>query len=433
MTTKPTAARRALRLGSLTAAVTGSYAGYLLQRAFLGKDRASAALTAAHTRAGRRMREELGTLRGPAMKLGQALSLHTDFFPDELVRELTALQVSAPAMHPSLVRAQFRASLGREPEDVFTSFEDAPFAAASLGQVHRAVLRDGRPVAVKIQYPGIRDAVANDFRWFRAVSKPAQASGHLPARAIDELEEQIVAETDYRREAENLDLFGPRLAVLGYVTIPVALRKYSTDRILTMTRVEGDHLDTFLRRRPPQSVRDLAGARMLELFYFQILRVHAFHADPHWGNYLFREDGTIGMVDFGCVKRLADDFVDGLRQTFLYSGSRTSAAFQRLLHRYYTPAGGTLRPATAQALMRFSERFYGVVYPPGPDAPPFDFGDAGFMRAYIREAQALFKTKGILPDYLFIARAEIGLYTTLLRLKSRVSTSAIVRRWQKAR
>src|ERR1043166_1528679 len=100
-------------------------------------------------------------------------------------------------MHPSLVRAQFKASLGRDPDDVYRTFDPVPFAAASLGQVHRAVTNDGETVAVKIQYPGIRDAIENDFAWFRAVSKPAQLSKYLPESALDELQEQIVAECDY--------------------------------------------------------------------------------------------------------------------------------------------------------------------------------------------------------------------------------------------
>jgi predicted unusual protein kinase regulating ubiquinone biosynthesis (AarF/ABC1/UbiB family) len=433
VTAKPTAARRALRLARLGAGVSGSYAGYLLQRVFLTEAGAARALKRAHATAGRKLRDEMGALRGPAMKLGQALSLHGDVLPEEIIRELTSLQLAAPPMHPSLVRAQFRASLGRAPEDVYASFEAEPFAAASLGQVHRAVLRDARLVAVKIQYPGIQDAVANDFRWFRAVSKPAQASGHLPVSAIDELEAQIGAETDYRQEAANLAFFAPRLTPLGYATIPTAVGDLSTDRVLTMTRVEGEHLDAFLARRPSQATRDLVGARLFELFYFQVLRVQALHADPHWGNYLFRHDGSIGIVDFGCVKRLEPAFVDGLRQSYLYEGPRDSPAFQRLLRRYYTPHGLTLRPAAMKALMHFSERFYAVVYPPREDAPPFDFGDAAFMNAYIRESQALLRTKGMLPDYLMMARAELGLYSTLLRLKARVPTSAIVRRWQRAR
>ena len=132
-----------MRLAGLTAGVTGSYVGYMAQRMFLGEEGRDTKRRATHAKAGRRIRDELQLLRGPIMKLGQALSLHTDIVPEEMLAELTKLQMEAPGMHPSLALAQFKASLGRSPEQVFKRFDAEPFAAASLGQVHRAVMRDG--------------------------------------------------------------------------------------------------------------------------------------------------------------------------------------------------------------------------------------------------------------------------------------------------
>src|SRR5580765_2206161 len=151
----PSARNRTLRLAGLTAGVTGSYAGYLLQRVFLSAETLDRTRRRSHEKAGRRIREELEQLRGPMMKLGQALSLHTEMVPEEMLAELSRLQMQAPGMHPSLARAQFTASGGKAPEDCFRSFEPDPCAAASLEQVHRAVGRDGTALAVKIQYPGI--------------------------------------------------------------------------------------------------------------------------------------------------------------------------------------------------------------------------------------------------------------------------------------
>src|SRR5437667_3651679 len=189
----------------MVAGIAGSYLVYALQRAFLGKAEGEAKLKSTHTRAARRMRDELQSLRGAAMKIGQTLSLQTGTLPDETLAELATLQMEAPGMHPSLVRVQVKRSLGREPDEIFKSFTPEPFAAASLGQVHHAVTREGQRVAVKIQYPGIRRAIENDFGLFRTFSKPAQASGHIPKSAIDEIEKQIIAETDYLREADNIE------------------------------------------------------------------------------------------------------------------------------------------------------------------------------------------------------------------------------------
>jgi predicted unusual protein kinase regulating ubiquinone biosynthesis (AarF/ABC1/UbiB family) len=426
---KSTPTRRALRMAAMSAGVAGSYMGYLVQRAFLGEEKRKTKLKSAHTAAARRMRDEMQSLRGPAMKLGQALSLQAGVLPDETIAELASLQMEAPGMHPSLVRAQFKGSMGKFPEEVYREFDPVPFAAASLGQVHRATTREGAAVAVKIQYPGIRDAIAHDFSWFRTVSKPAQVSRYIPASVIDELEEQIVAETDYGREAGNAELFQQQLAPLSWVSVPRVYREYSSDKVLTMSLLPGEHLDKFLARRPSQKLRDAVGARLFELYYFQLLRVGAFHADPHWGNYLFSDDASVGLVDFGCVKYLKPEFVEHLRTVYLYEGPRDSEEFHRLVAGRYTVFAENPTPTATRALVRFSKNFYGKVYPPGADkdSQAFDFSNAEFLQDYMRESQNLARSKGALPEYLFLARAEMGLYHTLHRLGARVHTSRIVR------
>ena len=258
MADKPgTPARRAIRVAGMGLSVAGSYLGYLAQSAFLSDEKKAARLKSVHGRAGKRMRDEMQSLRGPAMKLGQALSLQRGVLPDEAILELSKLQMEAPGMHPSLMRAQFRGCMGVDPEDMFRDFEEKPFAAASLGQVHRAVTKRGDPVAVKIQYPGIRDAIANDFKWFRTVSRPAQATGHFPKQAIDELEEQIAAETDYIREADIIDFFRSALKPLSFVTVPRVYREHTAEQVLTMSLVDGRHMDDFLAQRPSRKIRDL--------------------------------------------------------------------------------------------------------------------------------------------------------------------------------
>ncbi|MFN2576406.1 MAG: ABC1 kinase family protein [Pyrinomonadaceae bacterium] len=427
---KNTARGRALGMASMGAGIAGSYFGYLLQRVFLGEAKSKIKLKSTHVRAARRMADEMQALRGPAMKLGQMLSLQTGVLPDEVLAELATLQMEAPGMHPSLVRVQIKASLGREPEEIFKRFTPEPFAAASLGQVHHAVTRQGQPVAVKIQYPDIRRAIESDFALFRSFSKPAQASGHLSKSAIDEMEKQIVAETDYVREADNIEFLAERLAPLSFVQIPRVFREYSSDRVLTMSLMAGRHLEDYLAQRPSQKLRDQLGSHLFELFYFQLLKIEALHADPHWGNYLFKDEGDISLVDFGCVKYLSPETVAYLRSVFLYPGASNSMEFRGLLETYYERAGQKLLPQARRALLGFVDNFYRKVYPPTAGKHQFfDFGDATFLRAYLRESKNLVRTMGVLPEFIFMGRTEMGLYQTLHRLKARVPTSQIVKKF----
>ncbi|HTJ22192.1 MAG TPA: AarF/ABC1/UbiB kinase family protein [Gemmatimonadaceae bacterium] len=425
---RPTGGKRGLKIAGLSLDVAGSYLGYFVQRPFV--DDKDAHLANAHARAGRRIRANMQELRGPMMKLGQMLSLQGGVLPDDLIAELSTLQMQAPGMHPSLVRAQFRASMRQNPESLFRKFDDEPFAAASLGQVHRAVTPDGDRVAVKIQYPGIRDAIATDFKLLRAAALPARASGHMPGSALTELERQILAETDYVREADNTESFRANLQPLGFVDVPRVYRKLSSERVLTMEMIDGEQIESLLAHRPSQAQRDIIGAQLVELLFFQILRIGAFHADPNWGNYLFRPDSSIGLIDFGCVKHLDPRFVDHLREVYLYPGPRDSAEFRRLIAKRYELFDLKASPATIEAFSTLSDGFYRRVYPPEPerDGDAIDFRDPELIRQYVRQCNAVTKSKGILPEYVLFARAEMGLYNTLHKLKARVPMSAIVRR-----
>ena len=198
-----------------------------------------------------------------------------------------------------------------------------------------------------------------------------------------------------------------------------------------MSLVSGRHLDDFLAQRPSQKLRDEVGSHLFELFYFQLLLMETFHADPHWGNYLFNDDGSIGLVDFGCVKHVQPESVSYLRSVSLYPGARDSAAFRRILESHYRPAGKALLSTTRRALVAFADNFYHNVYPPEHERQQeaFDFGDVAFLQNYLRQSRNLFRTKGVLPEFIFMGRAEMGLYQTLHRLRARVFTSKIVRKF----
>ncbi|MDB6040137.1 MAG: putative protein kinase, partial [Verrucomicrobiales bacterium] len=218
--TKGKPAGRATRLAQLGVGIAGSYISYQLQRPFLDDKRRLEKREAMGIKSARQIREQLQTMRGPIMKVGQALSMQTHIFTPEVIEELSNLQMQAPPMHPSLMRAQFKSSFGRYPEEVFRSFEEQPFAAASLGQVHWAVTRSGDKVAVKIQYPAIREAIESDFKMLRKAGFLARMTGHLEDSIISEAERGFLEETDYLKEAQNIQYFQKHLRPLSFVRVP---------------------------------------------------------------------------------------------------------------------------------------------------------------------------------------------------------------------
>ena len=302
---------RGLRIGRLGLSLTGSYLGYQFQNLFLKERERPEKRMAFQKNAARQIRKELESLKGPVMKLGQILSMQSHILPEEVMSELANLQMRAPAMHPTLARAQFKASLGKFPEEVFREFTPEPFAAASLGQVHRAVTKAGEEIAVKIQYPAIRTAIEQDFKLLRSASFPARLTGHATEAMISEVERGMLQETDYVNEGRNIDAFRERLKCLSHVRVPRVHWDLSTDRVLCMSFVPGEPLPDFLaRNKPSQEVRNRIGVRLLELFNLQLHRMDQIHADPHPGNYLIDSDGTIGLVDFGCVKKFSREFIE---------------------------------------------------------------------------------------------------------------------------
>ena len=423
--TKPKAndgtVRRGYRLGWLGLSIVGSYLGYQAQNLWLGEDEHAARATRLRQRTSRRVREELGDLKGGAMKLGQLLSLQGQMLPEDVVRELAQLQMRAPAMHPSLARAQFKGSLGAYPEAVYREFETEPFAAASVGQVHRAITQDGAKVAVKIQYPAIRAAIENDFNLLRSAMLPGRITGYFPTALVDELRRGIVEETDYHHEAANLDLFRRGLSRLKYLTIPTVYRELSSDRVLTMSYVEGESFDEFLARKPPQALSDLVGGRLLEMYYAQMQWLKAVHADHHPGNYLFHPDGRIGLVDFGCVKRID---VAPIVEAFRRRSWRESADGERRLLALIFGARTSL--ARARKFIPIIDRQAEVLFPRGA-SPMTDFRDPKVWEAVRSSSEFALREKLVAPDFAFLSRADFGLYHLLHRLGARVNISEI---WQ---
>jgi predicted unusual protein kinase regulating ubiquinone biosynthesis (AarF/ABC1/UbiB family) len=305
--------RRTLPLAGLTA---GAAAGRMVA-ALREKGGDVDAVAHFHHHTAKRYAELLGHSKGVLMKAGQLLSMvdtgcigNGQLSPYQ--KALTRLHTDTPPMDPAVARHVLQADLGRPVGEVFAEFSDEPMAAASIGQVHRAVLPDGRPVAVKIQYPGVAEAIHADlantellatFLRLAAASLGMAIPSNL-LEATHEIGKRIREELDYRLEAANISAFRGLYRDHPFIRVPQVISAASGDRVLTMTYLEG--IDWAAAQDADQQLKN-RWAESIAVFLFGSYRhANLLHADPHCGNYRFGVDGTVGVVDFGCVKILPE-------------------------------------------------------------------------------------------------------------------------------
>ena len=257
----------------------------------------------------------LGQLRGSALKVSQLLSMHPQLLPEGVRRELARAHHQAPPLNRALVGRVFRQAFGQEPEALFEHFEPTAFAAASLGQVHRAQLAGHGTVAVKVQYPGIAATIASDMQLMRAALRAlAHTDLPLPTDAVmdgvmAEIEATLLREVDYLQEAEQLQWFAEHAAQPGVVMARPIL-SHTRAQVLTQQFLPGQPLQAWLATQPSpsQSQRDQAGQHLWDWFMHCLFVLGRVHADPHPGNFLFAPDGTVGVLDFGCTRSLSEHF-----------------------------------------------------------------------------------------------------------------------------
>jgi predicted unusual protein kinase regulating ubiquinone biosynthesis (AarF/ABC1/UbiB family) len=303
---RKTAARTA-RLASIPLGAAGrAVGGWGKRLAGQNADQVSAELSA---KTAEQLFAVLGTLKGGAMKFGQALSVFEAAIPNDMAepyREaLTKLQSAAPPMSSQTTRRVLAEQLGRRWTERFASFDDTPAAAASIGQVHRAVWHDGRAVAVKVQYPGADQALMSDLRQLQRFSRLFQAlvPGTEVKPLLQELTDRMSEELDYRSEAQHQRAFAKAFDGDPHVIVPKVVA--SAPKVLVTEWVEGKPLAAVIRDGD-RAERDLAGLRLAEFHYSSPARVGLLHSDPHPGNFMLAEDGRLCVIDFGAVAQLPD-------------------------------------------------------------------------------------------------------------------------------
>jgi len=304
--------RRTMPLAGFTArAAGGRIVAGLREKAGRG-----GAVDRFHERTAERYTQLLGHSKGVMMKAGQILSMvdastigNGEFSPYQ--KALTRLQANAPPMDAQLAIEIVEADLGCRVGDLFSDFGQAPMAAASIGQVHRATLHDGRQVAVKVQYPGVAEAIRHDLAntellstFIRFATAASQTLLPDPRVVTREIASRISEELDYRHEAANIATFSQLYRDHPFIRIPDVVPEASGDRVLTMTYLNG--MNWAEAKRADQDLKNVWAEVIWRFVAGSYRHANLFHADPHPGNYRFGADGTVGFLDFGCVKILPE-------------------------------------------------------------------------------------------------------------------------------
>ncbi|MGE0108612.1 MAG: ABC1 kinase family protein [Bdellovibrionales bacterium] len=254
------------------------------------------------------LRMALGSLKGPMMKVGQFLALIPDFIPPEYANELESLQAHAPPMGWSFVKRRMSYELGPNWQDKFHSFNQNASFAASLGQVHKAQSLNNKTLACKLQYPDMRSTVEADLRQLKLIlSLAARFSGHIETSAVyEELQMRLMEELDYRREAENIKTYQRIFENKDKIHVPYVIDDLSTDRLLVMEWLDGKKLEDIIDTASQEQKNEMA--RLLFYAWYMPLYQHGvIHGDPHPGNYTFAEDGSLHLLDYGCVRFFEDN------------------------------------------------------------------------------------------------------------------------------
>ncbi|HVM99533.1 MAG TPA: AarF/UbiB family protein [Caulobacteraceae bacterium] len=365
----------------------------------------------------RAVKEALGRLKGPLMKVAQMATTVPDLLPPEFAQELASLQTNAPPMSASFVRRRMAAELGADWRERFAAFDLAPAAAASLGQVHRATALDGRTLAVKLQYPDMQSAVETDLAQMRTVMAIGrQLFGAVDTREIAaEISERIREELDYAREAKAMSLYRGFFAGRDDIEAPEPLAELSTGRLLTMTWLEGRGLMDFVGA--DQETRDRIARLLFEAWWTPLIRIGVIHGDPHLGNYTFAgEAARLNLMDFGCIRIFPPSFVDGVLRLYraLIAGDHEA---QAEAYRIWGFKG--LSRELIDTLNIWARFIYGPLLDDRVRTVADGVSPGAYGRREAFQVKQALESQGpvtVPREFVFMERAAIGLGAAFLRL-----------------
>ncbi len=366
-----------------------------------------------------RIVETLGEMKGAAMKVGQMLSLHEGMLPPEVSEVLRALQQEAPRVPPEVMRYEVEGSLGRPIDELFAEFDEEAHAAASIGQVHRGRLLDGRPVAVKIQYPLIDEIVKADLKNLKRLL--GSLFGLLSDADFEplwaEVRDRLLEELDYRNEAQNMRTTAELYAEVPDLVIPEVIEELSSDRVLTMEYVRGISPDEACSDRYPQELKNRWGRVLFEFQMKGLFEIRWLHADPNLANFAFLEDGRVIVYDFGCVKRLPKTISEGYTLLVRAILERDKSVIPDILVDMGVYKTGR-KALPREVIDPYVDLFGQIVR----EDPPYEFGEDSEMYEKLMELGAANWSEAadvhFPQDIIFLDRSLAGHFGNLNRLRA---------------
>lgn len=367
----------------------------------------------------------LSELKGSALKIAQMLSLDKNVMPKAYVDKFAQAQYNAPPLSGPLIIRSFTKSFGKSPQEIFDKFNLTSTNAASIGQVHEAWL-DGKKLAVKIQYPGVADSISSDLKLVKPFAFRLLGMSEKELNIyIKEVEEKLLEETNYTLEVKRSIEISEACSKLEDLFFPKYYTHLSSDKIITMDWVEGNHLKEFLKTNPSQKLRNKIGQALWDFYNYQQYELKAVHADPHPGNFLITPDEKLAVIDFGCIKEIPDDFYQPffslLKPEVLNNKERTVAEFRKLemIQENDTPAQVDFYyDAYKQMIALFALPY---------TSKEFDFSKPEFFKKLYDWGEKItrmpeFKQPRGVKHFIYINRTNFGLYTLLNELGATVFT-----------
>lgn len=365
---------------------------------------------------------EFTQLRGTALKIAQTLSMDTSgLISEEFIDIMSQAQYRVPPINKALVRTLVKKELGDWPEKIFHTFDTDAIAAASIGQVHKAITKDGEAVAVKIQYPNIRETIDSDLSLVKSLFRRMVHTSHID-EYFEEIRDRLIEETDYIHEGEEMEFFADRYSNDRFVT-PRWFPGLSTGKLLTMTYLDGKHLDDFLDDDPGQELKNKFGQLMWDFFHHQINSTYTIHADAHPGNFLYMENDRLGILDFGCIKTFPEDFfcfyIYALPAHLENDRDKLEKLYQ---HLEMFPEREKTREKREEYFAFFQSFGRCFIQPYEHDF--FDFSNPAFrkdLNHFIQKGTSFDEPVGS-RHFIYASRVHVGLYNMLMRLEAVIDT-----------